>query len=100
MNCFVLNYSFLLNGLTKIISYTYHLGTTKNTFAAPKSENRILNIKMLGGFLKNLWKTGVYFKILSQHKADNGKLPGRLLYFIDYVWLNGRKLWDLFDPDQ
>ena len=58
MNCFVLNYSFLLNGSTNIISYTYHLGTTKNTFAAPKSENRILNIKMLGGFLKNLRKTG------------------------------------------
>jgi len=59
MNCFVLNYSFLLNGSTNIISYTYHLGTTKNTFATPKSENLILNIKMLEGFLKNLWKTGI-----------------------------------------
>ena len=63
MNCFVLNYSFLLNGSTNIISYTYHLGTTKNTFAAPKSENRILNIKMLGGFLKNLRKTGKSTKL-------------------------------------
>ena len=75
MSCSVLNYSFLLNGSTNIISYTYHLGTTKNTFAAPKSENRILNIKMLGGFLKNLRKTG-------KSKMKNRKCDVLSLYSI------------------